>query len=92
MSEKKKQQKAFEAWIASESNPIRTMKDDGHPLPITFEAGWSAAIEAERITDLDKARAEIVALKIERAADKVQLEWLNWYIHRNDVARFEDVG
>lgn len=34
--------KAFCDWMDLDANPLRTMADHEHPLPVTFEAGWQA--------------------------------------------------
>lgn len=43
---------AFRNWIASSDNPIGKMKDSDHPLPITFVAGWNAALSQPLASDV----------------------------------------
>lgn len=35
-------EQAFMDWMDLDANPLRTMADHEHPLPLTFEAGYEA--------------------------------------------------
>lgn len=36
---------AFHQWISSAECSLQGMHDNDHPLPITFNAGWNAALQ-----------------------------------------------
>lgn len=56
-------EKSFAEWISSEDNPIRTMTGTEHPLPVTFEAGWRAALrQPEPLSDEQMQDAKRYAL------------------------------